>query len=107
MIDKICSDWIGLLKSKLREDNGHVIGQLTGFNNVEHAYSLSAKTVEGIICCWNPSLFITYDRSSFPRFVVIKAHWRYCDDLVRIICVYALNNLLDRIKCFDLRVSFI
>lgn len=97
-------DW--LHKSKLREVDGHLINQLTDFSDMTYNYSLSIESAGGILHCWNASLFIELARSCTNRFVAIKGHWRSDDMLQGIICVYAMNNLIERIECFNSINSF-
>lgn len=91
----------------MREVDSRIIGDLTGFSDMGFTFSPSTKTTRGIICCWNSSLFIASDTFCNPRFVVAKGHCSSCEGPVGIICVYAPNNLPDRIECFNFIVSFI
>lgn len=88
-------------ESKLSEVDLSCITQLTGWRDAGFAWSLAVNRSGGIICCWNLSSFCETSRVCQPQFVAITGSWIARDGLEGIICIYAPNDLSERVDSFE------
>lgn len=65
------------------------------------AYSPTVDLVGGIICCWNCARFQECSRFCDHRFVVIRGSWIAGSGPEGLTCIYAPNDLVERVEFFS------
>nr|GEZ05447.1 putative RNA-directed DNA polymerase, eukaryota, reverse transcriptase zinc-binding domain protein [Tanacetum cinerariifolium] len=107
-------NFMTLQETKMESMDLVTIKALWGNLSFDYAYSPSVGNSGGILCVWEPSLFVKENVSSFDYFLVVMGTWIPSSTKLFIISVYApqeltekkelwdyLHLLIDKWECFD------
>nr|GEW76884.1 RNA-directed DNA polymerase, eukaryota [Tanacetum cinerariifolium] len=85
----------------------HTIKDLWGNQMFDHAVGSSVGCSGGILCMWNPNMFVKEQVSTCDYFVALMGTWAPTSSKLLIISVYALQELNERRDLWDYLCTFI
>lgn len=82
-------NFLGIVETKMVKMDMMVVRALWGNNCFDYASSMSRGYSGGILCIWNPQLFVKNRIISHDHFMVIKGVWKHGNVSLQFIVVYA------------------